>query len=154
MRARTKLFGLAPVFLTTALFAGLFTLSSRPARADGECTHGRVQNGFAFFTNDEGNTSLGQEQTLDPEPTDTSSEIHVIVERHDGTFHDVSEGPNLVTVVPQGKGTVSDHQYTAVLADEGKTLQVISIFTDPCDNTTHYFTTYIKVSSDVGENES
>jgi len=75
------------------------------------------------------------------------------VERHDGTFHDVSEGPNLVTIVPQGAGHVSDRQYYAGDADDNKSLTAYSIFTDPCDGTTHVFTVEIKVLPDAANDE-
>lgn len=148
MRAGMKSCGFAPIFLTTALFAVLFTLSSRPARATVRCDY--VTNGFAFYTNNEGGSSLGQTWTMSP--SDHTPEVHVLVTLSDGDVVDVGEsGSRLVTVAPQGHGHISDREYYAAEADAFKTFPIYSIYTDPCTGQTHTFTVYVKVTGNDGD---
>jgi len=132
----------APLFFTAALMAALFLLLARSARGVTPCAH--VVSGYAFFSG--GGTSAvvsGQQVTM--EPDDCSPQVHVKVFLSNGQTQDVTESGHLVTLAPQGHGTIADHVYCAAAADLDKQFPIYSIYTDPCTGQTHTFTVSVHI---------
>jgi hypothetical protein len=128
--------------LGATLFVTLVTLSSRSAQATiGPCKCAYVTGGQAFYSNDAGVTSLGQQETI--RYPDCTDQVRLRVNLSNGMTEDVTE---FVSYSSGGKPlSLIGGVYCPSSCDINREFPIYVYYCDPCTGLKWTFTVHLTV---------